>query len=155
VVPHEPLLVLDAAHNAASAQLLRTAIAELFSQRPLALIFGASADKDIAGMFDALLPISDYLIAAQAVHPRALATEEIERIARQTGFAGPVVQIAAADEALQRASELVGPDGIICATGSMFLVGEMRTFCGLPPGHVILAVPSSVAAVRSPCNDCE
>ncbi len=43
----------------------------------LALIFGVSADKDVSGMFDALLPLVDYLIAAQAVHPRALAPDEI------------------------------------------------------------------------------
>jgi folylpolyglutamate synthase/dihydropteroate synthase len=106
-------------------------------------------------MFDALLPMSDYLIAAQAIHPRALATEEIERIARQTGYSGPIEQIAAVDVALQRASEVVGPGGMICTTGSMFLVGEMRTFCGLPPGHVIHAVQSSLAAVRNPGDECE
>lgn len=137
VIHRSPLLVLDAAHNAASALRLRAALEELFPQRPLALIFGVSADKDVDGIFDALLPLVDYLIAAQAVHPRALAPDEIAAIARRQAFTGPIEQIPQAEAALRRASELVGPDGLICTTGSLFLVGEMRTVCGLPVGHVV------------------
>lgn len=137
VIHRSPLLVLDAAHNAASALRLRAALEELFPQRPLALIFGVSADKDVDGIFDALLPLVDYLIAAQAVHPRALAPDEIAAIARRKAFTGPIEQIPQAEAALRRASELVGPDGLICTTGSLFLVGEMRTVCGLPVGHVV------------------
>jgi dihydrofolate synthase/folylpolyglutamate synthase len=136
VIGHSPALVLDAAHNGASARWLRAALETLFPQRPLALIFGASADKDVAGMFEALLPLADYLIAAQAVHPRAFAPDEIAAVARQQGYAGRIEQIPQAELALRRASELVGPDGLICATGSLFIIGEIRTVCGLPAGHV-------------------
>lgn len=137
VVTHTPLLVLDAAHNAASARRLQSALLELFSQRPLALIFGVSADKDVSGMFESLLPLSDYLIAVQAVHPRALSPAEIEVVAHQQPYTGQIEQIPDVRTALQRATELVGPNGLICTTGSLFVVGEMRTICGLPPGHVL------------------
>ncbi|MBN1201197.1 MAG: bifunctional folylpolyglutamate synthase/dihydrofolate synthase [Anaerolineae bacterium] len=136
VVDHTPPLVLDAAHNGASARRLRAALTELFTQRPLALIFGASADKDVSGMFDALLPLTDYLIAAQAVHPRALSPDEIVAAARRQGYTGYIEKIPAAQAALARATALVGTEGLICTTGSLFIVGEMRTVCGLPAGHV-------------------
>lgn len=139
VVQRTPLLVLDAAHNGASAQLLAASLANLFPQRPVALIFGASADKDIDSMFDALLPMADYLVAAQAVHPRALSVEEIAARAHAKGYDGPIFKVPAAQAALECASELVGPDGLICTTGSLFIVGEMRTVCGLPVGHVLPA----------------
>lgn len=135
VVPGTPVLVLDAAHNGASARRLSAALAEMFPQRPLALIFGASADKDVDGMMEALLPQVDFLVAAQAVHPRALALDEIEAAAYRQGYQGPVERIPDAANALRRASELVGPDGLVCTTGSLFIIGEMRTVCGLPPGH--------------------
>jgi dihydrofolate synthase/folylpolyglutamate synthase len=145
VVNHTPLLVLDAAHNAASARRLQAALEELFPQRPLALIFGVSADKDVSGIFDALLPLADYLIAVQAVHPRALAPDEIAAIARQRGYYRVIEEIPQVEAALHRASQLVGPQGLICTTGSLFVVGEMRTVCGLPAGHVVRrsAVPGS------------
>jgi dihydrofolate synthase/folylpolyglutamate synthase len=143
VINRSPLLVLDAAHNGASARHLAAALDDLFPQRPLALIFGVSADKDVAGMFDALLPLVDYLITAQAVHPRALAPDEIATIARQQGYTGLVEQIPDAEAALQRASDRVGPGGLVCVTGSLFLVGELRTVCGLPVGHVARQFNSS------------
>lgn len=136
VVEHEPLMVLDAAHNAASARRLVAALTDLFPQRPLALIFGASADKDIDGMFEALLPVVDHLIVAQAVHPRALAPDDLVVKAYQMNFAGSVDKIPSVVDALDQASRLVGPEGLICVTGSLFIVGEMREVCGLPAGHV-------------------
>lgn len=136
VVEHEPLMVLDAAHNAASARRLVAALNDLFPKRPLALIFGASADKDIDGMFEALLPTVDFLIVAQAVHPRALNPDELAAKARQSGFAGRIDKIPSAADALAQATLLTGPVGLICVTGSLFIVGEMREVCGLPAGHV-------------------
>jgi dihydrofolate synthase/folylpolyglutamate synthase len=158
VVPYHPTLVLDAAHNGASARRLRVALDELFPQRPLVLIFGVSADKDISGMFDALLPAVDHLIAAQAIHPRALAPDEIAALARQQGFSGTIEQIPAVDQALDRASVLAGSDGMICVTGSLFIVGEVRSICGLPVGHVIepepepLPAPQPVRVPRAACG---
>ena len=136
IVDGDPVVVLDAAHNGASARKLTEGLAALFPKRTIALIFGASADKDVSGMFQALLPMTDYLIAAQAVHPRALAPEEIERFAREVGFTRPIERHAAAEDALQRARQLVGAGGVICTTGSLFIVGEMRSVLGLPAGHV-------------------
>ena len=140
VVGEQPTLLLDAAHNGASARRLNLALTELFPQRPLALVFGASADKDVPGMFDALLPDVDFLITVQAVHPRAHAAERLAEMAREQGYARPVEAIPAVEAALTRAAELVGPEGLVCVTGSLFIVGEARTVCGMPVGHTRLQV---------------
>lgn len=147
-----PAVVLDAAHNGASARWLRATLDDLFPQRPRVLIFGASADKDIRGMFEALLPSVDVLIAAQAVHPRALPTAEIESIARETGFTGNVVQIASVPDALAEAKRLAGPDGLVVTTGSLFIVGEVRTIFGLPPGHT-RRITEPMKASQPPVGD--
>jgi len=146
VVPGRPALVLDAAHNGESARRLRVALDELFPQRPRVLLFGASADKDIAGMFASLLPGTDVLIAAQAVHARALRPDEIAAAARAQAFAGTVEEIADTRAALARAQELAGPGGVVCVTGSLFVVGEVRTLCDLPVGHVRRAERQAVRA---------
>ncbi len=148
VVQRTPLLVLDSAHNGASARRLRAALDELFPQRPFALIFGVSADKDVSGILAALLPITDYLIAAQAVHPRALTSGEIARIAREQHYTGAIEEIPQVDAALRQAEELVGAGGLICTAGSLFIVGEMRTVCGLPVGHVVRQPERGVGNVR-------
>jgi len=152
VVLRSPLLVLDAAHNGASAQFLAASLNDLFPQRPFALVFGASADKDVRGMFEALLPGVDHLIAAQAIHPRALATEEIEAIARATGFGRTIAQIPSVPDALSEALRLAGHDGLVVITGSLFIVGEVRTIFGLPPGHT-RRIAEPVKEMRPPVAD--
>ncbi|MBN1680601.1 MAG: bifunctional folylpolyglutamate synthase/dihydrofolate synthase [Anaerolineae bacterium] len=136
VIEQQPLLILDAAHNAASAHRLSEALTDLFPQRPLVLVFGASADKDTAGMFEALLPQVDRLVVAQAVHNRALSPAEIAVVARAQGFEGPVDEIPDTRAAIEHANVCAGPTGLICVTGSLFIVGEVRTVCGLPVGHL-------------------
>ncbi len=147
VVEQAPLVVLDAAHNGESAWRLRAALDAMFPQRPLILIFGASADKDVGGMFAALLPIADVLIAAQAVHPRALEPAALTESAREIGFARPVYEIADVRKALHQARSLAGTEGLILITGSLFIVGEARTVLGLPVGHTQRAVEGYDAPV--------
>lgn len=141
IVRQDPTIILDAAHNGASARRLRATLTSFFPDREIVLIFGASADKDVLGMFEALLPITAHLIAAQAVHPRALAPDEIEALAREQGYSGSVTQIASAAGALKHAMTLTGDGGLICTTGSLFIVGELRTELGLPAGHTVRRRP--------------
>lgn len=138
VIHRDPLVVLDAAHNASSARRLRAALSDRFPQRRLGLIFGASSDKDIAGMFDELLPVVDVLFATQAAHPRALAPGAIASLARERGYDGPLYEALDIRTALRQAADQVGADGMICATGSLFIVGEARSAFNLPVGHVAL-----------------
>lgn len=152
LVAQNPAVVLDAAHNGASARWLSATLDSLYPQRPRVLIFGASADKDIRGMFEALLPGVDHLIAAQAVHPRALATQEIEAVAHAVGYTGGIDQIPHVAAALAQAQRLAGPEGLVIITGSLFIVGEVRTIFGLPPGHAARVSPV-VTETQPPVGD--
>ncbi len=57
VLNRKPYLVVDSAHNRDSAHKLRQAMEDYFHGKPVTLIFGASEDKDISGMFAELLPM--------------------------------------------------------------------------------------------------
>lgn len=133
-------IVLDAAHNRASANWLRKTLATLYPDRRVILVFGAKADKDIFGMLDELLPIADTLVITQAIDSRAESPSNIAEIARQTGYTGPIEIIPPVQDALNYANQL---DGFICVTGSLYIVGEARTVLGLPVGK-LATPPSSV-----------
>ncbi len=136
IIERKPWVVLDAAHNGASAQCLRETLDELFPEvSTRVLVFGASADKDVTGMFRALLPIVDHLILVQAVHPRALSPEELAASVKVPGFTGTVEMIPVVKTALQQARRRAGDDGLVVVTGSLFVVGEVRDVCGLAPGR--------------------
>lgn len=136
VVGERPWIVLDAAHNGASARCLVESVEAVFPEvRNRTLIFGASADKDVVSMFRALLPAMSHVILAQAVHPRALPPETLAEQVASVGFAGTVEQVPVVAEALQRARQQAGEEGLIVFAGSLFIVGEARDVLGLAPGH--------------------
>lgn len=127
VVGRRPLVVLDCAHNVASAESLRDALIASFAMKGRRiLIFGGSRDKDIAGMLAVLTPLFNEVIFTRfGNNPRAL---EVERL-RELMPANSECQIhGAADpaSALTFAKELAQPEDLICATGSVFLAGELR-----------------------------
>ena len=77
VFPGSPVVVLDGAHNRQSARRLAETLREHFPGKKVAMIFGASEDKDIAGMFAELLPLAAGVVLYQANHPRAAGSEDL------------------------------------------------------------------------------
>lgn len=151
VVRRAPWLVLDVAHNAESALRLREALEQAFPVLPagrLVLIFGASSDKDVPGMFRELLPITSHLVLMQANSPRAFSTHQLEQMARETGYGRTVEQCAAAADALQHAEAQLTVADLICVTGSLFVVGEMRAVLGLPPARATYLDEAAVQALQ-------
>ncbi|HRE49239.1 MAG TPA: folylpolyglutamate synthase/dihydrofolate synthase family protein [Aggregatilineales bacterium] len=137
VVRRTPWLVLDVAHNSASADRLRHALLTNFpNAKRRMLIFGALKDKDVRGMFAHLLPITDHLIVMEAITPRAFATADLVAFARESGFTGTIESRSAAAEALAYAESLATrPDDLVCVTGSLSVVGEARTVLKLTPAR--------------------
>ncbi len=124
IVSRQPLVVVDCAHNPYSAQVLGQALQEWFPGRRWVLIYGASADKDAAGMLEALLPLAKYVIATRSDHPRATAPTEIaDEVATAGGGAEVSVSV---QQAIRRAFEIVEPEDGLLITGSIFLVADAR-----------------------------
>jgi dihydrofolate synthase/folylpolyglutamate synthase len=143
VASNDPLIVLDAAHNRASASVLRDALTTIFNKVPLVLVFGAKADKDINGMLEELLPVTQVLIITQALDSRAEDPQAIADFARGFGYQQEIVIEPLVGQALRRARSFAMPDGFICVTGSLYVVGEARTMLNLPVGQAMRPTPPS------------
>ncbi len=124
LLSREPLVVADGAHNPYSTQALRKALEEWFPGRRWVMIFGASADKDIAGMLRVLLPISDYVIVTRSDHPRAAAPVELADLVALAG-GGAEVSINVR-KAIRRGLAMMEPDSGLLMTGSLHLVADAR-----------------------------
>jgi dihydrofolate synthase/folylpolyglutamate synthase len=124
VLQHRPPVILDSAHNRDSALKLRLALDDYFPGRPVILVFGASEDKDVHGMFAELLPRVQQVVATRSFHPRALEPEMIVDLAHQ--FGTPVRTINAVEDALEEAIRLAGEEAIVLVTGSIFVVAGVR-----------------------------
>jgi dihydrofolate synthase/folylpolyglutamate synthase len=121
-----PLVVLDCAHNVASAQALVDTLRASFPPARRLLIFAGSSDKDLAGMLEVLGPhFAHAYLTRFTSNPRGVPVDALAALAGQTDrlafSACPTPQ-----DAWRRALEAAGPDDLICVTGSVFLAGELR-----------------------------
>jgi dihydrofolate synthase/folylpolyglutamate synthase len=126
IVQHSPPVILDCAHNRDSALKLRLTLDEYYPGKPVILIFGASEDKDIEGMFIELMPRVQELIAVKSFHPRAIEPDKLVEMAQSFGhrvFCNEDIPAA-----IEKALQLVGKDGLVLVTGSIFVVAEARKF---------------------------
>ena len=124
VVRRDPPVIFDSAHNQDSFEKLTGALEDYFPGRPVYLIFGASEDKNIPGMFAEIAPKVKLLLVTRADHPRALEPEKIQGLARQARL--PNEALASVEEAFIRALEMSAKDGsIVLSAGSMFVTAEV------------------------------
>lgn len=119
-----PPVVIDSAHNRYSALRLRQALDDYFPGLPVLLVFGASEDKDISGMYQELLPRVSRVITTQSTHPRAIEAEELMKLAHRSGRSAEA--IVPIEEALESALELAGGEAVILVTGSIFVAAAAR-----------------------------
>ena len=128
IIQGKPLVALDGAQNRASAQALKDLLIEQFPNRRIILLLGISQDKDIRGICQVLIPISEEVILTQADNPRATDTETIEQILRCQipNVKCKITKIRRVKEAMALAQKKARPEDLILVTGSLFLVGELR-----------------------------
>jgi len=124
VAARNPLVVLDGAQNAASAQVLKKAIQEKFHYRQLVLIFGVSNDKDIQGIAQELSALAAAVILTKSANPRAAEPLALKKYFPGKGRA--VYITGSVSEAKDLALRLAGKEDLILITGSLFVVGEFR-----------------------------
>jgi dihydrofolate synthase/folylpolyglutamate synthase len=84
-------------------------------------------DKQLAEIASALFPAAARLVLARVDSPRAAGPEALAEFV-PPGFDPARVSLAAsAAEGLRTAREATPPEGIICVTGSLYLVGEIKS----------------------------
>ncbi len=122
----DPWLVIDGAHNAASAAALAETLRTCFPPARRTLIFGTSREKDLEGQLKALLPYFESVIATRYIeNPRSVPPEAIAALVFE--LTGRSVRTAVDPaQALELARRSTARDGLICVTGSLFLAAEAR-----------------------------
>ncbi|MDP3730227.1 MAG: folylpolyglutamate synthase/dihydrofolate synthase family protein [Candidatus Omnitrophota bacterium] len=128
VIDREPFVLLDGAHNKASARILIEAVKKIFKYRRLVLVLGVSKDKDVKGILEELLPEAGAVILTKSkVSSRALDPVEIrEKILNTKHDIKDVILTHNTEEALNTALTMACPEDLVLITGSLFIVGEAK-----------------------------
>ena len=125
VVQEAPVVLLDGAHNPQAATTLRATIEELWPEREIHLLVGMSADKPVRPVGECLGPMATSVTCTRSHHPRACPAQQLADQWRPFNRRLHVIDdpIDAYTYLLNRCA----PEAVIVITGSLFLVGELRT----------------------------
>jgi len=137
VVERDPLVVLDGAHNPGAAQVVADYLAAHRHREPtgrVIFVVGMMKDKDLRGFLRIIGPLADEMILTRVELARAATVQELWA-ALPVDAPAPALARSTA-EALEEARRLASPHDLICVTGSLMLVGEVKALlrgCLLSP----------------------
>jgi len=120
-----PVFLLDGAHNPSGANALQEFLTE-FGRRPLTIIFGTMRDKRIDQIAEYLFPLADDLILTEINNPRSASSSTLLDVAKKLGRTNLNTTTTSRD-AIKLAIEKTPAHGMICITGSLYLIGEIRS----------------------------
>ncbi len=141
VVSQKPLVILDVAHNPASAEALVTTLnqqLEGWTQAKIrTFLVSISRDKDQPEIIRRLLPCADRIVFTQfrdnprATDPVTLADLACDIATAELSPGQPGIRIDIEMDPVQAWMQIAAgcrPDHAICVTGSIFLVAELRHY---------------------------
>ncbi len=132
IIPGQPTLVLDVAHNPQSVAALAANLDQMGFYPRTHAVWGAMADKDLPGMLQRVLPLVDVWHLCNLPTPRAADTAQLEQaivqaraLQRSQPAAGAAQVHSYPDpsEALRAALAQVDPADRIVVFGSFYTVG--------------------------------
>jgi dihydrofolate synthase/folylpolyglutamate synthase len=129
VMGHQPLVIIDGAHNAAGADVCASVFFEDFdpSGRRI-LVVGCLLGRDPREMLSALRADEfDVVITCTAPSSRGMPAGELTLAARSLGC-DEVFEIPVLERAIDRARAIAGNDDAILITGSLYVVGNARPY---------------------------
>jgi dihydrofolate synthase/folylpolyglutamate synthase len=121
-----PAVYLDGTHNPAGARELLNFWKENFAGRRILLVYGAMRDKAVDEIAGLLFRRADTVILTRPRQPRAVSAFLLGEMTGHLTAESHVV--ADPFEALERALEMAHPEDAVFATGSLYLVGDLRAY---------------------------
>jgi len=125
IMDRSPLVIIDAAHNAASIAALCDTLKSVSVTRRH-VIFATSRDKEVDSLLSILNEYFDqFWLTRYSNNPRTVTLEELEEIASKV-LTKPWSLVSDPRSALRLIAETAQPDELVCVTGSFFLAAEAK-----------------------------
>lgn len=129
ILRHDPLVIVDAAHNPQSAHVLAEELRRLFDiecargfdspPRP-ALLLGVLDDKDARGIIRELCPLFDHIVVTASSSSRSIPAAKLAALVEEGCGVHPEIA-----PSIPEARELLRHEPVI-ATGSITVAGEVK-----------------------------
>ena len=127
VLGHQPLVIVDGAHNPAGADVAAQVCFEDFDPAGMRyLVVGCLKTRDVRELLSALRADEfDVVLTCTAPSPRGLPSADVATAATELGC-DEVIRCNTTEEACAKAIKLAGIDDAILVAGSLYVVGAAR-----------------------------
>ncbi|MDQ6630440.1 MAG: bifunctional folylpolyglutamate synthase/dihydrofolate synthase [Verrucomicrobiota bacterium] len=123
-------ILLDGAHNPASAQTVRTTLAKYFPTEKITLILGILRDKNFGAMSRILAPLAEKILLVPVSNARTLLPKEWKGACQKINPAAKIIPCETLADALQQSAS----DPFLVITGSLYLIGEAMELLKISSG---------------------
>lgn len=123
ILQQQPRLICDVAHNPAGMKALVQTYRQVYPDQQPVVVIGTLEDKDYVGMLRQWRGVAARLIACRVQSTRGRQPEDLFRAANEMRLTAELCHEPR--QALKRAQTLAGRDGVVCVTGSHYLVGQL------------------------------
>ena len=124
VLGHDPVFILDGAHNPQGIEATADSLLRHFPERKIVFVVGVMADKEVGLMMSYIAPLAGAFFTVRPDNPRAMEPKTLAEILMPYG--APVTAMDTITDGVAEALRMAGKDGIVCALGSLYFSGEIR-----------------------------
>jgi len=124
IISRKPLILIDGAHNLEGGQSLNAALDRYFANKSKIFIVGFLRDKDYHSIMKILAKKAKLIITVTPNNERAMPSSELATILKQ--YSNRVQDGITLENSLKLAFENIDEESVICAFGSLYMIGELR-----------------------------
>ena len=124
VLHRDPVFIVDGGHNPHGIKATAESLQRIFPGRKFVFVTGVLADKDVEHILGLIVPMARRFYTVTPPNPRAMQADVLaQRIQAMGADAIPCNSIP---QAVASAMDFAGPDGVVCALGSLYMSGDVR-----------------------------
>lgn len=118
-----PAFIVDGAHNPHGIRGTAQSLAQYYPGQKVRLVMGVMADKDVAQMLDAILPVAESVYAVTPQNPRAMDSRELAEEISLRGISAKAC--GSVTDGVKTVFAEASRQDTICALGSLYMYGEV------------------------------
>jgi dihydrofolate synthase/folylpolyglutamate synthase len=126
VLSRVPLFIADGGHNPQGVQAALDSIHLHFPGKKIIFLLGIMADKDVPAMTALIGPYAKVFVTVAPRNPRAMPAQELAD--RLTALGYEAIPCQSVEAGVEKVLSLAGPEDVICALGSLYMLGDVRSF---------------------------
>ncbi len=125
VLSKSPVFIVDGGHNPHGVRGTTDSIRRYFPDKKVVFVLGVMADKDISDMLYNIAPLASKIFTVAPDNPRSMPAGELASLVKNAGIESHACGSVKDGVAMAIAS--AGKEGIVCAIGSLYMAGEVRS----------------------------